>query len=116
MRDLVFKNLTSADRKRKILTSSEVMDNDGVRCVIQRHFICLVKEMRDQETQQPAPYLSVLKERDNRRQTEKFFCRIKGSVLAKNKEKLYLILFVHSLKINFAALKKNSAAVKYSGG
>jgi len=106
MRDLLFKNLTSADKKRKILISSEVMDQPGVRCIIRRHFICIVKEIKDTNKQRPLPYLYILKERNTREQKEKFFCRIKGSVYALSKGKLFLLLFMHSLKINFIAIPK----------
>ena len=104
MRDLVFKNLTSADRKRKILASSEVLDKEGVRCVIRRHFVCLVKEVKDSQGLRPSPYLYVLKQRNSRQQQEKFFCRIKGSVYAQSNGKLFLLLFMHSLKINFIGI------------
>lgn len=104
MRDLVFKNLTSSDKRRKILASSEIMDKEGVRCIIRRHFICLIKEINGPHPQRPLPYLYVLKERNSREQKEKFFCRIKGSVFAVNNSRLFLILFMHSLKINFTAI------------
>jgi hypothetical protein len=106
MRDLIFKNLTSADKKRKILISSEITDQQGVRCIIRRHFVCIVKEIKDTNTQRPLPYLYILKERNRREQREKFFCRLKGSVYALSKGKLFLLLFMHSLKINFIAIPK----------
>ena len=76
MRDLLFKNLTSENKKRKILASSEIMDKQGVHSVIHRHFICLIKEIKDKQMVKPEPYLYVLKERNTRQQAEKFFCRI----------------------------------------
>lgn len=100
MRDLLFKNLTSTDKKRKIISSSEIMDQEGVRSIIRRHFVCLVKEVQDKEADKPLPYLYVLKARNTKEHKEKFFCRIKGSVYASSGEKLYLLLFMHSLKIN----------------
>ncbi|HTY45642.1 MAG TPA: hypothetical protein VMD52_06615 [Patescibacteria group bacterium] len=99
MRDLVFKNLTSSDHKRRIVASSEVADRQGVRSTIHRHFVCMVKEVKDANIPKPNPYLYVLKQRNTKEQTEKFFCRIKGSLYAVNKGKLFLIIFTHSLKI-----------------
>jgi hypothetical protein len=110
MRDLVFKNLTSYSKKRRILASSEVMDSQGVRRIIRRHFVCIVKPVKDVNTDnKPLPYLYVLKKRDNQGKNEKFFCRIKGSLFAVNKGKLFLILFMHSLKIDFCAITQDSA-------
>ena len=108
MRDLLFRNLTSIDKKRRIIASSEVVDKRGVRSIIHRHFVCILKEIKDNQVSRPSPYLYVLKEHNNKEQKERFFCRLKGSVLVVNKEKLFLILFMHSLKITLLTLSHNS--------
>jgi hypothetical protein len=100
MRNLVFKNLTSDDRRKRIITSCEVADKRGVHSVIQRHFVCMVKEVKDYETQKPSPYLFVLKERNTKDQKEKFFCKIKGSVCAVSGGKIFLVLYMHTLRID----------------
>ncbi len=107
MRDLVFKNLTSDDKRRRVIISSEIADKQGVRSVIHRHFICLIKELKDSTPERPMPYLYVLKEHNNKEQREKFFCKIKGSICAVNKGRLFLILFMHSLKICLIALPQD---------
>ncbi|MCX5712027.1 MAG: hypothetical protein NTY47_03015, partial [Candidatus Omnitrophica bacterium] len=99
MRDLVFKNLTSTDKRRKVIASSEITDKAGVRSTIHRHFVCVVREIDQGPVNRPKPYLYVLKVRNNKEQKEKFFCRIKGVIFAINNSKLYEILFMHSLKI-----------------
>lgn len=106
MRDLLFKNLTSVDRKKRIISSSEVVDKQGVRSIIHRHFICMVKEVKGEEVKKPTSYLYVLKEKNSKEHKEKFYCRIKGSMLAINKNKLFLIVFTHSLKIHLTAIAK----------
>ncbi len=104
MRDLLFRNLTSQDKKRKIIASYEITDNQGVRSIIHRHFVCIVKEIEDNKVGRPSPYIYVLKEHNTEEQKEKFFCRIKGSIYAVNNGRIYLILFMHSLKINLIAI------------
>ena len=99
MRDLLFRHLTSQDRRRKRIASCEISDKEGVRSVIRRHFVCMVKEIKDSHMEKPAPYVYVLKEHDSLMQREKFFCKIKGSVFATSKGKLFLIVFMHSLRI-----------------
>jgi len=108
MRDLLFKNLTSNDRKKRIIASSEVVDKQGVRSIIHRHFICMVKEVKAEQVKKPLPYLYVLKEKNTKEHIEKFYCRIKGSVLAVSNNKLYLIIFTHSLKIHLAAIAQET--------
>ncbi|MCG8429629.1 MAG: hypothetical protein MJA29_00420 [Candidatus Omnitrophica bacterium] len=103
MRDLIFRNLTSADRCRKMISSCEVVDNDGVRSIVQRHFVCILREVKSKTKSKPDPYLYVLKEHNTKEQSEKFFCKIKGNVYIVNKGKLFLALFMHSLKIRLAS-------------
>ena len=105
MRDLVFKNLTSSDRKRRVVVSAETAESSGMRTETVRHFICLVKEiMPDKTMARPLPYLYVRRERNNREQKQRFFCRIKGSVYIVMNNHAYLIYFAHSLRINLKAV------------
>jgi hypothetical protein len=99
MRDLVFKNLTSRDKKRKVFASSETMDKAGVRSIIQRHFIYLAKEIPDTKVPKPLPQLYVTREHNSFQQSEKFFCKLKGSVYVVCENKIYLIIYLHSLSI-----------------
>jgi hypothetical protein len=113
MRDLLFRNLTSLDRKRKILASSEIFDKSGVRTVVRRHFVYIVKEVAEGVKIQKQPsYLFVLKERKTAQRIEKFFCRMKGSVYAIANEKVYCVTFMHSLKICLSAIPDD--AMKYT--
>jgi hypothetical protein len=102
MRDLLFKNLTSIDKKRKVVVSSETMDREGIHSVIQRHFACIVKEVKDGKMQRLPHYLNVIKERDNKEHREKFFCKIKGNIFAISEGKIFEILFMHSLRITLS--------------
>ncbi len=104
MRDLVFKNLTSNDRKRRVVVCSEVMDKGGVRSIVRRHFVCIVREVKDAQAEKPAPYLHIVREKNSLEQREQFFCRLKGSIIAVSNERLFLITFVHSLKICLSAI------------
>lgn len=108
MRELLLKNLTSADKKRRIIASSEIADNQGVRSIIQRHFVYIAKEIKDKWIEKPMPYLYVLREHNNKCQTEKFFCRLKGSVYVVSNGRLFLIFFMHSLKITLVAVHQQN--------
>ena len=105
MRDLLFKNLTSADKRKRVIVSNEIAEKSGIRTQTSRHFICVVREVKPGEKiAQPLPYLYVLKERNRKKQRQRFFCRIKGSIYAVSNDRLYLIYFAHSLKINLKVL------------
>jgi len=103
MRDLVYKNLTSQDRKRRVISSSEVINKEGVRSVIRRHFVYMVREVPEIPNINPAPYIYVLKERNSKEQKEKFFCKIKGDIYAVNSGRFFRVTFLHSLNILLAA-------------
>lgn len=100
MRDLVFKNLTSDDRKRKVISSSEITENQGVRSIVHRHFLYIVKEVQAERLQKCANHIYILKERNASEKKERFFCKIKGCIYAVSDGKLFSIIFIHSLKIN----------------
>ncbi len=105
MRDLLFKNLISQDRRRKVIASIETSDQQGVHSVIQRHFIYIIKDIKSgQRNGAIKPYAYIRKERNTARQEEKFYCKIKGGVFTVYKEKVYLIRFMHSLKIHLSAV------------
>lgn len=105
MRTLLYKNLTSTDRKRRILVNTEQVDKSGIRTQIIRHLICLVKEIEPQRViEQSSPSLYVIKERNHKEQRQRFFCRIKGNICTISNGRLYLITFIHSLKINLKVL------------
>lgn len=104
MRNLLFKNLTSLEKQRKIVASSEIVDKQGIRSIIKRRFIYIVKEIKEEPGPEPVPSLYVLKERSHKEQREKFFCRIKGSTYLFNKGRLFLVIFLHSLKVTLTAM------------
>jgi hypothetical protein len=104
MRDLLFKNLTSTDHHRRIIASSEVSDNSGIRTIVRRHFVYLVREVPDNKVENHLPYLAVLKEKNTKTKSEKFYCRMKGNIYAVSHGKLLHIQFMHSLRIYLNAL------------
>ena len=103
MRDLFFKNLTSSDKKRRVIATSEVSEAYGVRSIIQRHFICIAREQDVSQPPQAEPYMYILRARDTLHQKEKFLCKIKGNLYVASHGKLFLVRFMHSLKINLSA-------------
>lgn len=99
MRDLLYKNLTSLEKKRRIIVSSEIVDKAGVRNIIHRHFIYIIREIDSAYNEKEKPSLYVLRETNTKNKMEKFFCRMKGNILITRNKKIYIIYFMHSLKI-----------------
>lgn len=108
MRDILYRNLTSGTKGRKRISTSEVTDKEGVHSVIRRHFACIAKEIKQVERNCPQPSLYMVKEHDSKEQRERFFCKIKGNLLLKKGDKLYRILYLHSLQINLTTLQEKN--------
>ena len=100
MRDLLFKNLTSTQRKRKVLSCSEINDSEGVRTTIRRHFVYVVREVAEKSKDQAAPCLRIVKERNTLQKRERFFCKMKGTMVVAYEGRMFEIRFMHSLYIN----------------
>ena len=100
MRDLLIKNLTSIEKKRRIIASSEVFEEEGFLNIIHRHFICLIKEITKIPASKPMTYMYVLRQRNTQEQKEKFFFRVKSSIYVTYHDKLFLVLFMQSLRID----------------
>jgi len=105
MRQIIFKNLTSPDKRKKVIVNEETFEKSGIRTHIIRHLICLIEEVSPQDkVSVPSPCLYVLKERNHQKQIERFIFRLKGSIYAVCGGNLYLISFLHSLKIHMNVL------------
>lgn len=102
MRNLVFKNLTSQDKRRRRIASSEIIESKGIYSVIRRHFVCRIKEVDSVAQGKVSPEIYVKKERNTLEQTEKFFCKIKSELYIKSCGKIYRIDFMHTLKISLS--------------
>jgi hypothetical protein len=103
MRNLIYKNLTSHAKKRKVISSLEIVDRQDMRSIVRRHFIGIIKEIKNEEFPHLAPYVYVLKEHNNKEQKGRFLCRIKGCIYLKTNEHRFVIFFMHSLKISLCA-------------
>lgn len=114
MRDLLFRNLTSVDNHRKVLSSSEIVDKEGVRTIVHRHFVYFVREVDEQPQTLEQPYLAVLKERNTKLKYERFYCRMKGSLVVKRNDKIFKINFMHSLKICITSIGEDMMKYKAS--
>jgi len=84
------------------------MEKEGVRNTIRRHFIYIVKEVKSKEAERPLPSLFIIKERNTKEHRESFSCRIKGSMYVVNNGRIFLILFMHSLKISLVAVPQGT--------
>lgn len=107
MRDLVFKNLTSKDKSRKIIAAKEIINEDGIVTRIQKHLIYSIHELNNDDSQNEkiSNELFILKIKNTRLRTETFFIKMKSGMYANNDERAFIIHFLHSLRIDLSPLE-----------
>jgi hypothetical protein len=101
MRDMMFKNLTSIDKKKRVLWASETINEDGILTKIHKYLIYIVKEVKKEEVcDTDKPEIYVIKCRNTRDKTEKFQIKMKGGIYCISKERCFFVNFCHTLKID----------------
>lgn len=101
MRDMVFKNLTSQDKKKRILWASETIREDGILTKIHKYLIYIVKETEEGESKDVGkPEIFVTKSKKTNEKTEKFQIKMKGCVYCVANDRCFLVNFCHTLKID----------------
>lgn len=98
MRNLLLKNLTSSDKKRRILSSTETIDKDGFLTKVQKRLIYVIKEGKNIDYSS-SPHLYVSKVHNTKEKKESFFCKMKGTLFAVSNGHFFHIRFLHSLRI-----------------
>lgn len=114
MRELLFKNMTSQDKKRKDLYVSETVSRDGVVTTTQRHSTYILnacnkfntlekmtewKNKIDLKTEKR--HIFVIKKRDTKTNKYMFICDVVGRFYAVSGFDIYSIAFKHSFEIDF---------------
>jgi len=116
MRELLFKNLTSINPRKKDIVLREIVERDGVKAQTERrcfYFIKSVENVKGQEDLQKwlskqgaSPEMSkrhfhIFKEHSDCTGEDKVICKIAGTFYAVADKRVYTIAFLHSFKARF---------------
>lgn len=114
MRELVFKNLTSLDKKRRDLSISETIEQNGIKTITRRHSVYIISgrnkcynpdDLMPIQKVIPGDYnkrhIFIYKKRDTKVGKDTFVCDVVGKFYAVVKEEVYAIAFKHSFEIDF---------------
>lgn len=117
MREVLFKNLTSAASRKKDVVLKEIFEKDGVVAKTERrcfYFIKEVKRLSDDADLQKwmdsqnnidntnKRNFHIMKEHNDGHNEDKVICKIMGSFYAVVNRTVYTIAFLHSFKVVFA--------------
>ena len=120
MRELTFKNTTTWSHNKRDIFVEETVEKDGVLAKTTRRCVYFIKEKRHVKNHndlkklaemkfsdnQAKRHFHVLKERDSGDGVDRLMCKVAGTFYAMIDEYLYAIVFVHTFKISFCAMRK----------
>jgi hypothetical protein len=116
MREVLFKNLWSAQSHKKDILLKEVFERDGVLARTERRSFYFIKDVRHLNTDEelnkwvgvqnenigpPKRHFHIMKEHSDSSGTDKFICKILGTFYAVVDRDIYTIAFLHSFKVSF---------------
>ncbi|MDD3905973.1 MAG: hypothetical protein PHS46_05525 [Candidatus Omnitrophica bacterium] len=116
MREVLFKNLTSVNSRKKDIFLREVFERDGLRAKTERRCFYFIKDVKhlasDEETQKwltaqgglqsvNRRQFHIMKEHNDANLEDKIICKILGTFYAVLNRSVYTIGFMHSFKVRF---------------
>ena len=117
MREVLFKNLWSAEAHKKDIILKEAFERDGLAAKTERRSFYFIKDvihthteeelnkwvsMQDNKNGPAKRHFHIMKEHSDISGTDKFICKILGTFYAVVGKDIYTIAFLHSFKVSFA--------------
>jgi len=114
MRELLFKNITSGNKKRKDLYVSETINGNGITTTTQRHSTYILGGCNKFKTLEEMAewkksnghnsnkrHIFIIKKRDTKLHKDIFICDVIGRFHAASGFDIYSIAFKHSFEVDF---------------
>lgn len=119
MREVLFKNLTSVNSKKKDILLKEVFEKNGFLAQTERRCFYVIKGISHLEEAddlknwinspassqaRPKRHFYILKHRNDTVGEDKLICKIAGTFYAIVDKNVYTIAFLHSFKVRFVKM------------
>ena len=116
MREVVFKNLTSINSRKKDIFLKEVFEREGIVAKTERRCFYFIKNIKHLESDEELQnwlgsqgnsnmvnnrQFHILKEHNDIHLEDKIICKILGTFYAVINKSIYTIGFLHSFKVRF---------------
>lgn len=116
MREVVFRNLTSVNSRKKDIFLKEVFEKDGVVAKTERRCFYFIKDIKHLGTDEALQkwlaeqgdskgvngrQFHIMKEHNDAHLEDKIMCKILGTFYAVISRSIYTIGFMHSFKVQF---------------
>jgi hypothetical protein len=115
MREILFKNLTSPQSRKKDILLKEIFEKDGVRAKTERRYFYFIKDIAridasedvqnwiDKQNTALVPnrnrHFHILKEHSDELGEERLICKVAGTFYVVIGREVYTIAFLHSFKV-----------------
>ena len=115
MREILFKNMTSPESRKKDILLKEIFEKDGVRAKTERRYFYFIKDVVhvdanedvqgwiDKNNTAPDPnrnrHFHILKEHNDGLGEERLICKVAGTFYVVIGREVYTIAFLHSFKV-----------------
>lgn len=124
MREILYKNLTDLDSKKRDLCIREVVEKDGItariekRCIYFVREIVCIKDLSDMEclkgpketsAARKKRHFHVIRKHNSGTGEDKLICKVAGTLYTIIGQYLFCVAFIHSLKIDLSTLSAGSA-------
>ena len=104
MVELQYKNLTSVEKGRKIISILEESRKNGFLSRTHKTFIYMVKDTANLRASLAQPRFYILKVHDSKTRKERFFFKVKGSFYVVNHNQVRVVYFCHSFKVDLTEI------------
>lgn len=116
MREVLFKNLTTANPRKKDIVLKEAFEKDGVSAKTERRCFYFIKNITQLEADNDLQswldsqgnmgminkrHFHIMKEHNDKIGKDKVICKIGGTFYAVVNKCIYTIAFLHSFKVSF---------------
>lgn len=90
--------------------AKETIDEDGIHTRIQKHLIYEIHEVKENSSNNEdiKNELFITKEKKSKIKMESFFIKMKSGMYANCNDRIYLINFLQTLKIDLSPIKKEA--------
>lgn len=117
MRQVLFKDLTSVNSRKKDIVLQEAFEKDGVLAKTERRSFYFVKEVKrlgsesnmknwleaQHDTQSPPKkHFHIMKEHNEKIGEDKVICKVAGTFYAVSNNNVFTIGFMHCFKVRFS--------------
>jgi len=100
MKEIAFKNMTSVQKRRKIISLVERTEKDDCLIISHKTLVYIVSPQTEKVRSLSRPEYFVSKTYDSKAKEEKFSLRVKGTSYVVQGNSLLKVDFCHSLKID----------------